>query len=52
MYLHVQLPFSGAAAQYIYMKVEGKEKKANFQLQRTDLMNQVLLFCYGRIINK
>lgn len=40
MHLHVQLPFNGGA-DHIYMECERKEEKANFQLPRTGLMNQV-----------
>lgn len=48
MYLHVQLPFNGNA-DHIYMEYEFKGEKANFQLQGTGLMNQVL-FCYFAMV--
>lgn len=51
MCLHVQLPVN-EEANHIYMECERKGEKAKFPLQRTGLMNQVLLLCYGRIINK
>lgn len=51
MYLHVQLLFNGEA-DHIYVECEREAETVNFQLQTTGLMHQVLLFCYGRIINK
>lgn len=39
-------------ADHIHVEYERTRKKLTLGCKELDLMNQVLLFCYGRIINK